>query len=58
LKCEKQLFDPKLLHLLAKSGRTSLGTILDNQELINMIFGETFVFKISSNFAFKNILEK
>jgi hypothetical protein len=23
-----------------------------------MIFGATFVFKISSNFAFKNILEK
>jgi hypothetical protein len=31
---------------------------LNDLELINMIFGATFVFKISPNFAFKNISEK
>jgi hypothetical protein len=50
--------NPKLLHLLAKSGKTCLAIPLNDLELINMIFGATFVFKISPNFAFKNILEK
>jgi hypothetical protein len=31
--------------------------MLNNLELISMIFGATFIFKISPNFAFKNILE-
>jgi hypothetical protein len=50
--------NPKLLYLLAKSGKTCLAITLNDLELISMIFGATFVFKISSNFAFKNILEK
>jgi uncharacterized protein YybS (DUF2232 family) len=51
-------WNPKLLHLLAKSGKTFLAITLNDLELISMIFGATFVFKISPNFAFKNILEK
>jgi hypothetical protein len=31
--------------------------MLNNLELISMIFGATFVFKVSPIFAFKNILE-
>jgi hypothetical protein len=31
---------------------------LNDLELINKIFGETFVFKISPNYASKNIPEK
>jgi hypothetical protein len=49
--------NPKLLHLLAKSGKTCWAITLNDLELINMIFGATFVFKISPNFAFENILE-
>jgi hypothetical protein len=49
---------PKLLHLLAKSGKNCLVITLNDLELISMIFGATFVFKMSPNFAFKNILEK
>jgi hypothetical protein len=44
--------------LFAKSGKTCLAMTLNNLKLIGMIFGATFVFKISPNFAFKNILEK
>jgi hypothetical protein len=54
----KNRLNPKLLHLLAKSGKNCLDIILNNLELIIMIFGATFVFKISPNFAFQNILEK
>jgi uncharacterized protein YybS (DUF2232 family) len=50
--------NPKLLHLLAKSGKTYLAITLNDLELISMIFEATFVFKISPNFAIKNILEK
>jgi hypothetical protein len=50
--------NPKLLQLLAKSGKTCLAITLNGLELISMIFGAIFVFKISPNFAFKNILEK
>jgi uncharacterized protein YybS (DUF2232 family) len=50
-------WNPKLLHLLAKSGKTCLAITLNGLELISMIFGATFVFKISPNFAFKNILK-
>jgi hypothetical protein len=49
---------PKLFHLLTKSGKTYWAITLNDLELISMIFGATFVFKISPNFAFKNILEK
>jgi hypothetical protein len=35
-----------------------LPIILNNLEFICLMFGATFVFKISPNFAFKNILEK
>jgi hypothetical protein len=50
--------NPKLLQLLAKSGKTCLAITLNGLELISMNFGAIFVFKISPNFAFKNILEK
>jgi hypothetical protein len=50
--------NPKLLQLLAKSGKIYLTITLNDLELISMIFGATFVFKISPNFTFKNILEK
>jgi uncharacterized protein YybS (DUF2232 family) len=45
------------LTLLARLVKTCLSIILNHLELFSMIFGATFVFKISPNFAFKNILE-
>jgi hypothetical protein len=51
--------NPKVLQFLAKSGKKNCWAItLNDLELINMIFGAIFVFKISPNFAFKNISEK
>jgi hypothetical protein len=50
--------NPKLLLLLAKSGKTCLAITLNGLELISMIFGATFVFKISPNFAFKKYSRK
>jgi hypothetical protein len=49
--------NPKVLQLLAKSGKICWAITLNDLELINMIFGATFVFKISPNFALKNIPE-
>jgi hypothetical protein len=45
--------NPKVLQMLAKGGKICLAITLNDLELINMIFGATFVFKISPNFAFK-----
>jgi hypothetical protein len=50
--------NPKLLQLLAKSGKICWDITLNDLDLINMIFGAIFVFKISPNFAFKIIPEK
>jgi hypothetical protein len=49
--------NPNLLKLLVKSGKICLAITLNDLELINMIFGAIFVFKISPNFASKNIAE-
>jgi hypothetical protein len=50
--------NPKLLYLLAKSGKTCVAIILNRLKLVSTNFGATLVFKVLSKFTFKNIIGK